>query len=210
MAPTSPDTEELVEQAGRGDASARQQLLVRHRKKLRRMVTVQLDHRLAARVDPSDVVQDVLVDAAQRLSGYLRRRPLPFYAWLRQIAWERLIQVHRHHLRAQRRSVAREEPWPMTLSDDSVRQLANRLLSREASPIRRMIRDELGERLRTALAGLSPRDREVLVMRHLEQLAVEEIASVLGISAGAVMTRHTRALMRLRKLLDDDRPEESQ
>src|SRR4029077_10691431 len=104
-----PDTEELLQRAGAGDRAARQQLLARHRGRLRQMVALRIDRRLAARVDPSDVVQEALADAAQSLSDYLKTRPLPFSPWLRRFAWERLLQLHRYHLQAQRRSVDREQ-----------------------------------------------------------------------------------------------------
>src|SRR5213593_3260301 len=109
MAAQQPDTDVLIDRARGGDGAARQQLLVWHRDRLRRMITVRMDRRLAARVDPSDVVQEVLADAAQELSDYLRRRPLPFYPWLRQLAWDRLVELHRRHVRARKRSVTREE-----------------------------------------------------------------------------------------------------
>jgi RNA polymerase sigma-70 factor (ECF subfamily) len=123
----SPDTEELIEQASRGDATALPHLLVRHRGRLRKMVAVRLDRRLAARVDPSDVVQEALAEATQHFAEYLRTRPLPFSAWLRQFAWQRLVKLHRHHIRAQKRSVSREEALSMPLPDDSVVRLARRL-----------------------------------------------------------------------------------
>src|SRR4051794_7164691 len=104
-APTEPDTEELLQGASRGDPAARQGLLERHRGRLRQMVAVRMDRRLAPRIDPSDVVQEALVAAGQKLGHYLRDRPLPFYPWLRHFAWERLLQLHRHHIRSQRRSV---------------------------------------------------------------------------------------------------------
>src|SRR5438093_9616573 len=106
MAPA--DTEQLLERAAGGDAVARDQLLQRHRDRLKRMVAVRADPRLAARVDPSDVVQETLAEAAARLDAYLRTRPLPFYPWLRQIAQQRLIDLHRRHVQAGRRSVMRE------------------------------------------------------------------------------------------------------
>ena len=165
-----PDTEELLDRAGRGDAAARQLLLERHRDRLRRMVAVRLDRRLAARVDPSDIVQEALAEAAARLADYLRDRPLPFYPWLRQIAWDRLVEAHRRHLRAGRRSVAREVPGTCPLPDESVGRLADRLVASGTSPSRRLIRAELRDRLQAALDRLPPRDREVLVMRHLEQM----------------------------------------
>jgi RNA polymerase sigma-70 factor (ECF subfamily) len=97
------------------------------------MVAVHLDRRLAARVDPSDVVQEALLYAAQALDDYLRERPSPFYPWLRQLAWERLIELHRRHLHAQRRSVKREEPLALHLSDESAQQLVDRVLARQSS-----------------------------------------------------------------------------
>src|SRR3954468_22002925 len=110
-----PDTKELLRQAGRGDPSARQQLLARPRDRLRRMVAVRLDPRLAARVDPSDVVQEALLDAAQKLDGYIRTRPVPFYPWLRRLAWEHLVKLHERHLRAGKRSVLREDQGILAL-----------------------------------------------------------------------------------------------
>jgi len=198
----APDTEELLRRAEQGDDQARQSVLVRHRERLKHMVAVHLDRRLAARVDPSDVVQEALIEAAQGLDDYLRQRPLPFYPWLRQLAWERLIDLHRRHLHAQRRSVKREEPLAPHLSDESASQLAERVLARQSSPSQRAIRSELRSRIRAALDRLGERDREVLVLRHLEQLSTRETAAVLGIREGAVKTRHLRALERLRVLLE--------
>ena len=106
----SPDTDHLLEAVSRGDSAARGQLLERHRPKLRRMVAVRLDRRLAARVDPSDVVQEAMAEAAARLDEYVRDRPLPFYPWLRCIVSDRLADASRRHLHARRRSVGREEP----------------------------------------------------------------------------------------------------
>jgi RNA polymerase sigma-70 factor (ECF subfamily) len=202
------DTEELVDRARGGDQEAREQLLGRHRKRLRQMVALRMDRRLIARIDPSDVVQEALADAAQELSDYLRNPPLPFYPWLRQLAWERLIELHRRHLRAQKRSVQREDPDFLTLPEESAVQLAQRLLAPGSSPSERLLREELRGRVQAALAQLSPRDREVLVLRHLEQLSTAETAAVLGITQGAVKTRHLRALERLRSLLGDDLAEE--
>lgn len=197
----APDTDELLRRAEHGDEDARQAVLVRHRQRLKHMVAVHLDRRLAARVDPSDVVQEALLDAARGLNDYLRQRPLPFYPWLRQLAWERLIELHRRHLHAQKRSVKREQPLAAHLSNESTLQLAERVLAPQSSPSSRAIRSELRARLGTALDRLSERDREVLILRHLEQLSTRETAAVLGISEGAVKTRHLRALERLRQLL---------
>jgi RNA polymerase sigma-70 factor (ECF subfamily) len=198
-----PDTEELIQRAGTGDQAARQQLLARHRGRLRQMVALRIDRRMAARVDPSDVVQEALADAAHSLSDYLKDRPLPFYPWLRHFAWERLLQLHRHHLQAQRRSVSREQLRIGDVADESAAVLAERLANSGSSPSARLLAAELRDRVRAALDALEPRDREVLVLRYLEQLTSKEIGAVLGISEPAVKTRHRRALERLRRILDE-------
>jgi len=195
------DTDELLRRAGEGDGTARQQLLLRHQLRLRQMIAVRMDRRLAARVDPSDLVQEALMDAHEKLSDYIRKRPLPFNPWLRRLAWERLVQLHRRHLHADRRSVLREEQ--PALSDESAAALVDRLGGKASSPSGPALREELRDRLRAALAKLAEADREVLVLRYLEQLSTADIAAVLSISAGAVRVRHTRALTRLHALLDD-------
>jgi RNA polymerase sigma-70 factor (ECF subfamily) len=199
-----PQIAALIEQARQGDPLARHRLLERCRARLRRVVAVRLDRRLAARVDASDVVQEALADASRRLDDYLLIRPLPFFAWLRQLAWDRLVELHRRHLHAERRSVTREEGAAMDLSDESALHLAERLIGSGTSPSGRVMREELRDRVHSALARLSERDREVLVMRHLEQLSTAEVAAVLGISEGAVKVRLLRALERLRGRLADD------
>jgi RNA polymerase sigma-70 factor (ECF subfamily) len=198
-----PNTEALLQRAASGDTTAREQLLSRHRDRLRRMVAVRLDRRLSARIDPSDVVQEALADAAVQLDDYVDRRPLPLYSWLRQFALRRLVDMHRHHLHAHRRSVARERHHDLPLPDRSAIALVDRLIGSGTSPSGRLIRIEHRIRLREALEGLPIRDREVLVMRYLEQLSSAEIASVLGIGEGAVKMRLLRAAERLRNRMDD-------
>jgi RNA polymerase sigma-70 factor (ECF subfamily) len=195
------DTEELIERANRGDSSARQQLLGRFRDRLCRMVALRLDRRLAARLDPSDVVQEALLDAAGQLSDYLRERPLPFYPWLRRFAWEHLVKLHQRHLAARKRSVTRERQQVLALPDDSALELVQRLTAPGTSPSNHLLREEMRGRVRAALAQLPEDYREVLVLRYLEQLSVSDIAAVLGISQGAVKMRRTRALERLCGLL---------
>jgi RNA polymerase sigma-70 factor (ECF subfamily) len=155
-----------------------------------------MDRRLAARVDPSDVVQDALAEADRRLTDYLVREPLPFYPWLRRLALDRLGDLYRHHIRAGKRSVRREEE--QALPDESALELARRLLAPGSSPSKHLLRKELHARVRQALHGLTERDREVLVLRHLEHLSVRQTAEVLGLTEGAVKSRHLRAVERLR------------
>jgi RNA polymerase sigma-70 factor (ECF subfamily) len=203
MSAINANTEELVALACRGDEEARGRLLMLHRDRLRRMVAVRMDRRLSARLDPSDVVQEALADAARKLPIFLRERPLPFYPWLRQIAWERLAKLHDRHLRALKRSVTREELGALVLPEASVVELSRRLVDSGTSPSKQAMRDEQSARVRAALGGLCEHDRELLLLRYVEQLSIHEIAAALGTTEGAVKTRHLRALERLRRALGD-------
>jgi RNA polymerase sigma-70 factor (ECF subfamily) len=190
-------TENLIDQARRGDGAARLSLLERYRDYLRRMVAVRLDRRLAPRVDASDVVQETLALASRRMDDYLRDQPLPFLGWLRQLAAESIKDTHRRHISSQRRSVDRES-HEAELPDDSAAQLGQKLLARDTSPSNRLIKQERRDQVKTALAEMAPRDREILVMRYLEHLNGAEIAEALGITEGAVKVRLLRALQRMR------------
>jgi RNA polymerase sigma-70 factor (ECF subfamily) len=201
MTTEQPDTEELLRQAEHGDRGAREGVLARHRDRLRKMIAWRLDRRLAARVDPSDVVQEVLLEASHKMDRYLRERPLPFFPWLRSLAGEHLTALHRRHVRARGRSVLREEAGLLNLPDESAAELASRLVASSTGPTQRALRQELRERVQQALGRLAERDWEVLVLRNLEQLSVGDTAEVLRISAAAVKVRHLRALERLHALL---------
>jgi RNA polymerase sigma-70 factor (ECF subfamily) len=192
-----PDTDVLLDRAAAGDDLARQRLLEQHRQRLKRMVAVRLDRRLAARLDASDVVQEALAEAARRFDDYLRERPLPYYPWLRRLAWDRIDKAHRRHT-AGRRSVRREAA---RLPEESALELAARLAASASGPSQAAVRRELRQRVRAALDRLSPADREVLALRFLERLTTAEAAAVLEITPGAVRVRMMRALERLREWL---------
>ncbi len=197
----------LIQRADEGDLSAASQLVDRHRDRLKRMVAVRLDPRLSARLDASDVVQDALAEAAQKLPEYLCRRPLPFYPWLRQIAWERIAHLHAQHLQCEKRSVLRECEMALPTPDFSRIELAKQLFAQMAGPSTILRRNEEAERVQRAVERLRPQHRELLLLRYVEQLSVAETATVLQISEAAVKMRHVRALERLRDFLNDQ-PEE--
>jgi RNA polymerase sigma-70 factor (ECF subfamily) len=204
MPPDDRTVAELLRQARDGDEQAIQRLFAEHRTRLKQMIRLRLDTRVAARVDPSDVVQETLAEAARRLPKYLDMQPIPFYPWLRQIAWERLTKLHERHVRAKRRSVGREERQAWGLPDGSVLELAGRFVSSGTSPSGRLVRDELKRRVHAALAELSDMDRELLVLRYLEQLTPREARAVLGIGEEAFAKRHLRAIQRLRRVLQGE------
>jgi RNA polymerase sigma-70 factor (ECF subfamily) len=201
MSETTRFAQGLIDRALAGDPAARQELLELYREHLRRMVAARLDRRLTTRVDPSDIVQETLADASRRMDDYLRDRPLPFLGWLRQLAGERVIDAHRRHIGSQRRSITRENPADDRPGDASG-LLAQRFLANDTSPSNRLAREERRGQVMEALASLGERDREVLVMRYLEQLDAARIAEVLGISRGAVKARLLRALIQMRGRLE--------
>jgi RNA polymerase sigma-70 factor (ECF subfamily) len=196
-----PEAETWLRRARNGDQEAVRWLLDRYRGRLRRMIGLRLDDRLASRLDASDVVQETLIDAAQRLETYLRERPLPFYPWLHRLALERLAQTHRYHLRTLRRQAGREFVVDNDWTGPSVRHLVDVLAASGTSPSGRLIREEDREAIWRALGELSEQDREILVMRYVDQLVFAEIAAVLGITDGAARLRHFHALQRIGPLL---------
>jgi RNA polymerase sigma-70 factor (ECF subfamily) len=204
MSHADSQSESLLRRAAEGDHAARAELLDRYRDRLRKAVAMRLDKRLAARVDASDIVQDAMRDAFRRLPEYFAEPQISFYPWLRRIAWDRLADMYRAHVAAERRSVLREEPWLPHLNDESVDELAHSIVTSSVNPGRRAMLAEMQGRTKAALKQLKPQDREILVLRFLEQMDVEEIAGVLGISQTAVTSRQLRALQRIRLLLGDD------
>jgi RNA polymerase sigma-70 factor (ECF subfamily) len=209
MWPDASQTQEILDGARRGDPDAVNRLLDRHRESLRRLVQLRLDRKLARRVDASDIVQDVLLEANGRLDDYLRDPKMPFHLWLRHLAQDRMIDMHRQHRGAQRRSLDREQALAApSFGDQSSFDLAAQLRDHELTPAAATIRKELEARFLAALDELDEEDREILLMRHFEQLGNSETADVLGLSPAAAGMRHLRALRRLRAILGE-RPSES-
>src|SRR5437763_3459741 len=198
MTDSSDSLQQTLERAASGDEASWRELVRQHHDRLRRMVALRLDPRLRGRVDPSDVLQEVYADAARHLPAYLEAPPLPFFLWLRQLAGTRLAKAHRHHLGTQGRDVRREVGL---IPGASSAALADGLLGREGRPSEAAMRDELRDRLLAALERMNPLDREVLALRHFEQLGNAEAADVLGLSVAAASKRYVRALERLRDVL---------
>lgn len=211
MWPEQPQIDPLLEEARRGDAAAVERLLTVHRDPLRRLIGLRLDPALAARVDASDIVQDVLLEAHRRLQDYLKNPAMPFRLWLRHIAKDHIIDAHRRHRQAQRRSLDREQPIvPAVLADHSSYELAGQLVDPELTPASEAIRREMQRRLDAAITELDEDDREIILMRHREQLSNQDVARELDLSEAAASMRYLRAVRRLREMLipsvesDDD------
>lgn len=197
-------TQELLAEVGRGKTEAVNQLLERHRVALRKLVQLRLDRKIARRIDASDVVQDVLLEANERLQEYIANPQMPFHLWLRHLARDRMIDMHRRHRGAQRRSLDRERSLASPqFSDQSSFDLASQLAASELTPAAASIRRELEQRFLSALDLLDDDDRDILLMRHFEQLGNSEAAEALGLSAAAAGMRHLRALRKLRAILGE-------
>ncbi|MEZ6135002.1 MAG: sigma-70 family RNA polymerase sigma factor [Pirellulaceae bacterium] len=191
----------LLERAKAGDTAAVGKLFDRHRDRLKRLVQLRLDSRLARRLDPSDVLQDVYVDLHTRIVEY-ETSDLPFFLWLRLKVGHRLVDLHRYHLGAQKRDAGREislHRGPIPLA--STASLASQLMGRLTSASNAVVRAENRLRVQDALNSMDTIDREVLVLRHFEDLTNSEVATVLAISQKAASNRYVRALRRLRAAL---------
>jgi RNA polymerase sigma-70 factor (ECF subfamily) len=192
----------LLAQAAGGDRHAWGRLLELHRERLRRMVARRLDRRLQGRVDASDVLQEAYLDASRRLEEYVRQPTMPFFLWLRFLVRQQLLQQHRFHLGTRGRDADRERALSQgPLPEASSAALAERLLGRLTSPSQAALRAERKLLLQEALDRLDPLDREVLALRHFEQLSNGEVAEELGLDKSAASKRYARALVRLKDLL---------
>jgi len=202
MTADASEIRDLVRRAADGDRVAVAELFTRYRDRLRALVRLRLDRRLQGRLDPSDVVQEAYLDYARRLPEYARNPTMPFYLWLRFLAGQRLIDLHRHHLGAQMRDAGQEVSlYRGALPQASSASLAYQLLGRLTSASRAAIRAETQVKVQEALNRMDPMDREVLALRHFELLTNEETAQVLGISKSAASNRYVRALKRLKDIL---------
>jgi RNA polymerase sigma-70 factor, ECF subfamily len=196
------DDDDLLIRLEGGDERALSELFARHRERLRRMIRLRLDRRLQGRIDASDVLQDAYLEVALRAREYLAQPTMPPFLWLRFLTSQTLQALHRHHLKVQMRDAGQE----VSLRRHAAPQansacLAEMLLGRLTSPTRAARRAEMQLRLQELLNAMEPMDREVLALRHFEELSNSEVALVLGLSKTAASNRYIRALERLKTML---------
>jgi RNA polymerase sigma-70 factor (ECF subfamily) len=200
------DFEALVSRAVEGEVGALAQLLAGQQVWLTEFVSTRLDRRLSARLDVGDIVQEVLVEAAGKLPDYLARSPIPFTAWIKQIAIERMTYVHRVHVVAGKRSIRREVSMAGSNGWSSDSQLAFHPKSRDKTPSSYVAGKELYGEVARLMKELPDSDQELLHLRFIEQLSANAIARILGITEQAVRMRQLRALRQLRDLLEPGGP----
>ena len=194
----------LLDRVRRGDGDAVNCLLERHRETIKRMIDRRMDRGVQRRVDASDIVQDVMIEANRRLGDYLANPTMPFQLWLRHMARDRLIDAHRRHRVAASRSVDREVPLVVPDSgDQSQADLGGQIADRELTHAAAATWHELERRFAAAVDLLDEGDRQNVLLRHFEHLSTAEAADVLGLSKPAAGMRYLRAMRRLRVLLDD-------
>ena len=194
----------LLDRVRRGDGDAVNGLLERHRETIKRMIDRRMDRGVQRRVDASDIVQDVMIEANRRLGDYLANPTMPFQLWLRHMARDRLIDAHRRHRVAASRSVDREVPLVVPDSgDQSQADLGGQIADRELTPAAAATWHELERRFAAAVDLLDEGDRQIVLLKHFEHLSTAEAAEVLGLSKPAAGMRYLRAMRRLRVLLDD-------
>ena len=199
---SGPATIVLLERVRDGDGDAVNGLLARHRDAIRRLVDRRMDRAMQRRVDASDIVQDVMLEANRRLGDYLANPTMPFQLWLRHMARDRLIDAHRRHRVAASRSLDREVPLGGTDADESRAGPAADVADRELTPAAAATWHELERRFAAAVERLDDDDRRIVLLRHFEHLSTAEAAEVLGLSKPAAGMRYLRAMRRLRGLLE--------
>jgi RNA polymerase sigma-70 factor (ECF subfamily) len=202
MTPDPRAEADLVPLAAAGDEPAARELYSRYAGRLKRMVRLRLSRRLQGRVDDSDVLQEAYVDIARRLPEYVRDPRLPFFLWVRHLTGLKLVEIHRRHLGTQARDADREISLHRgALPEADSVSLAAQLLGQLTSPSQAAVRAELRLRVQDALGAMDPVDREVLALKHFEQLSTSEIAQVVGLSKAGAGSRYLRAIKRLREIL---------
>lgn len=198
----SSETIRLLGRAAGGDGSSWGTLLTRHEGRLRRMVVFRLDPRLRGRVDAADVLQEIHLEASRHMGDYLREPAMPLFLWLRGIAAHKLLEIHRYHLGTPMRDARREIAlYRSGLPGATSAAIAAQLLGHATRPSEAAMRAEARIQLQEALNSMDPVEREVLALRHIEQLTNAEAARVLGIKEAAAGKRYLRALERLREIL---------
>jgi RNA polymerase sigma-70 factor (ECF subfamily) len=192
----------LLERIRGGDQEALAEFFTRCRDRLRRMVSLRLDPRLRGRIDASDILQEAYLDISRRAAEYAARPEMPFFLWLRMMAGQKLLEVHRRHIKTQMRDIGHEVSLHQGafLEADS-ESLAAQLLGRLSSASQAAVRAELKLRLQEVLSRMGEHDREILALRHFEELSNGEVAAVLNLSKAAASNRYIRALKRLKNEL---------
>lgn len=202
MTEDASETQDLLQRAARGDEEALRELFSQFRGRLKRMVHLRMSRRLQGRVDDSDVLQEAFLDAAKKLPDYAADPQLPFFLWLRHLTGLKLTEVHRRHLGTQLRDADREVSLHRGgLPEANSVSLAAQLLGKLTSPSQAAIKAETRIYVQEALNNMDPIDREVLALKHFEQLSTAEIAQVLGLSKAGAGSRYLRAIKRLKETL---------
>jgi RNA polymerase sigma-70 factor (ECF subfamily) len=185
-----------------GDERAMTELFTRHRERLRQMIRLRLDRRLQGRIDSSDVLQDTYLEVARRAREYIAQPDVPPFIWLRYLTGQTLLALHRHHLKVHMRDAGQEVSLRHRATPQAnSASLAEMLLGRLTSPSRAARRAEMQLKLQETLNAMEAFDREVLALRHFEELSNGEVAQVLGLSKTAASNRYIRALRRLKETL---------
>lgn len=197
-----PSLDWLVDRVLHGDREALAAVFAHHRDRLWRIVNFRIDPRLRGRVDADDVLQESYLNAERRIAHVIQDAPDGLFVWFRMIVSQTLAEVHRRHLGVQRRDPMREQSLSGGWSADATSfSISSHLFGHLTSPSQAALRKELSEQLEFALQSMDELDREVLAMRHFEELTNRETAHALGLTEQAASARYVRALTRLQHIL---------
>ena len=203
LSDSSENPEELLRAALSGNKQALAALFTQYRSRLRQMVRLRLDRRLHGRIDPSDVIQEAYLDVVSQLPAYKNKQDeMPFFLWLRMVTGQRMMRVHRQHLGAEMRNAGRDVSLHCgALPRATSVSLAAQLMGQFTSVSQAAIRSEMQVKLQEAINCMDDVDREIIALRHFEELSNKEAAFILGLSKTATSNRYVRAMARLQSVL---------
>jgi RNA polymerase sigma-70 factor (ECF subfamily) len=200
----SVQVQQWIDQVKGGRVEVIGRLCDHYRNRLLGMIAIRMDQRLATRFGESDVLQEVYIEAVRRIDEYAADSRVDFYVWLRGLAMQRLAKLSRDHIHAGKRTTQRE----VDLNGGSAVLLANHMFATKPGPLTNLIHKELRHQLQLALERLPAEQREVIAMRHFEQMSNREVAQALGVSESGATRRYGRALRQLQRMIADGIPGE--
>lgn len=178
-------------------------IFLKYRSQLERMIEFRMDPRIRSRIDAHDVLQESFLEIKNRYRDFIVNPGVSLFVWIRKITYQVLIDSQRRHFR-QKRGVQNEVPMGRVGNDmsDASQLMARELIGQLTSPSQAAIKAEELEQMHAALESMNETDREILALRHFEQLSNADVAQIIGIKPAAASNRYIRAVTKLGEIME--------